>query len=908
MVGRIARYKGDNQWQDMADAGPPEKPKEARRKVAATLDPKTEETPPSAFPSPMQMTLGVTAGRGPAPNRSGQLLGKEKEAAAVAKKFRRKASKIGGILYDMTGLDHILSGQYLKDAGDFMTLAEPGMGTGVDGRRTPEENDRVTDIAGAFGMDALNVAIGSSPFSRPSNSVSIFIGPRAKNFDHAKSAKAYEALRKGASPEQVWQDYKIAFDSAGIPRQWVDSPEDFNLTPAAEKWKTGRAQDPRWNPESAEKTVHAPVTYENYPEMKDWRVRAAEDGGVSGAFTPPQNGYLPKIAAFTPPGETVPKSYPHGASMNTVLAHEMGGHGIDWLEGGSFGGMPESIPTVVRQAYPGVKPYDLYRRMGGETWANMGAYRNSLPADMQASISPYFDTDISFDPKSLRKYQEEYPRSMQISQQTSSGTINGPFTFKEAFDPSVHRAPSERADLKAPPPGKGGRKTYAKPISRFGMAEPAEAVPVQQGPRRLGDFPNTEAQYIVDATKQNGGNSVNVLTGTEPTDGLMMGTYRNDDPRNMVITGQMEPGDAERFFQKNKDALQSEDKFFGTWYNPDDGKTYLDVSRRFEPDEIRKATKFGERTGQISGFNRGTFDTFPVGNWREFVNGDEFAQRMSEMNVRGAEHLAQHPNKDWWNLRGTNVEKTYTPERLPQVAGSVAATAPNMDPRRNLMVASEYMRRHIKGEPIIQPEWRVGDSGGPPVFFEPGKMMPMEQSRQGNIQRGISGLPLSGPKVESERLALLGDPDAVVLDRWWARLGEDPNRGVFTNAQEGVLDPKDYPVMQEAVRAQARKEGMTPNTYSANVWTGTREQAKTGELYGQRTNPGAISGDSKSYADHYDDLVNEKAAKLGITPEEMMQRLGSGDWNLMSWLAGTAGGLTILKSMGLGEDQREPVL
>lgn len=350
------------------------------------------------------------------------------------------------------------------EAANYVVSASPGLGDAVAlGQAGADYVDAMGakdygGAIGALGMGALNA---------------IFIGPMAKNFDHAKAAKAYEALRKGASPEQVWQDYKIAFDSSGIPRQWVDSPEDFKLTPKGEQYAKGRAQDPRWRPGPASEAIHAPVTYENYPEMKDWSARVAEDGGVAGGFTPP-DGELPKVEVYAPPGMSYPKNYPHGASIETVTAHELGGHGIDWIEGGSFGGMPGYIPKAIRDAYPGVDQYDLYRRLGGETWANMGAYRNSLPADQQAAISPYFDTDISFDPTSLRKYQEEYPRSMQISQQTTSGTMEGPFTFKEAFDPSVHRAPSDRADLKAPPPGKGGRKTPSRPISRFGMAtEPA---------------------------------------------------------------------------------------------------------------------------------------------------------------------------------------------------------------------------------------------------------------------------------------------------------------------------------------------------------------------------------------------------------------------------------------------------
>lgn len=479
MAGRIMRYRGDSQWQDMADAGAAEKAKEARSKVVATLAPKAETLPPSASPSPAQMTFGAIAGRGPSPDRSG---GVEKARKASAVKFKDKASKIGGILYDMTGLDHILSGQYLKDAEEFGVLAEPGMGTGVDGRRTPEENDRVTDIAGAFGMDALNVAVGSSPFSRPSNSVSMFVGPTAKKFPQDKAAKAYDLLRKGMSKEEVRIRTGITFDSAGVPRFEVPSPDDFTLTADGERWAKGRAQDPRWRPESAEKTINAPVLFENYPEMRNWKVRAAEDGGVAGSFQPPSDGTAPSVAAFAPKGFSIPKMYPHGATMQTVLGHELGGHGVDHFEGSSFGSFPDYVPKLVKEANPGVMPYDLYRRAGGETWANMQGYRNSLDADAQGAISPYFDPTGDLSPGGVSKYKEQYPRSMQWSQQLDSGGVygDGPFTFKQGFDPDVHMSPKDRPDLVPSPTG--GRKKSSKAPPKFGMAD--DVVPATNGPRR----------------------------------------------------------------------------------------------------------------------------------------------------------------------------------------------------------------------------------------------------------------------------------------------------------------------------------------------------------------------------------------------------------------------------------------
>ena len=42
--------------------------------------------------------------------------------------------------------------------------------------------------------------------------------------------------------------------------------------------------------------------------------------------------------------------------------------------------------------------------------------------------------------------------------------------------------------------------------------------------------------------------------------------------------------------------------------------------------------------------------------------------------------------------------------------------------------------------------------------------------------------------MREEALALTGDPNAVVLDRWWARLGEKIKDGIFTASREGVVE------------------------------------------------------------------------------------------------------------------------
>ena len=403
---------------------------------------------------------------------------------------------------------------------------------------------------------------------------------------------------------------------------------------------------------------------------------------------------------------------------------------------------------------------------------------------------------------------------------------------------------------------------------------------------RLGEFPTTTAGRIVNKTVEKGGYSVNLPSGELPTEGLMMGKYANTDPRNAVVDALTRQKIVE-MVKKNEGALAREDAYLGTWKDPEGGKTYVDVSRRFPSDELRQATKYGERTGQISGYDVGKGKQFPVGNWEQFVQGPEFAQRLTEMGAEGRDYLKQFGEKEWWDMHGGPFERVYGKENLPQVAGFTAATAPNSEPRGNLQTMSEYLRRHIKGEPPVQPDWRVPEGQ---MTRQPGKQIGMENVRVGNLERASRGAldELQQDKVREEAQAMMGDPNAAVLDRHWARVAEDPSKGVYTSAAEGILDPgKPYQTLKAAIAShpEVASGRRSLRDFSADVWTGIRERIKnTSELYGQKYRGSSIIGESKSYADHFEHLIEDKAKHLGISKPEMESRLRSGDATLLSLL------------------------
>jgi len=412
-----------------------------------------------------------------------------------------------------------------------------------------------------------------------------------------------------------------------------------------------------------------------------------------------------------------------------------------------------------------------------------------------------------------------------------------------------------------------------------GAVEAAPAgVPAQQG--LLGRHPTTTPARILNKARA-GGYSVNLPSGEVPSSGLMVGKYANTDPRNTVISPPQLPrrSDVVEFAQKNKIPLSRAENYFGAWRDDETGKVYFDVSRRFEEGDVRKATKFGEKSKQIGIFDVGLNQTLPVGRWDEFIKSPEFAQRVAEMESKGGQYLSRHPNLRWWDT--SDIENIYGAQTRPQISGFMASTAPNSDLVQNTQTFSEYMRRYLAKENILQPDWRVPQTA---AFRTPGTKIGMEEMRRGNLLASARGelSSLQANKVREEAFAMMGDPNAIPLDRYWAYLSEKPSAGVFAAAKAGeVPSGKPYERLKGAVSEISQGGLLSPRDYSAQAWTGTREQIReTGNLFGQKLRTGA-RGESKGYADHLNDLIVEKAQRLGISVDELKNRLASGRENLL---------------------------
>ena len=406
----------------------------------------------------------------------------------------------------------------------------------------------------------------------------------------------------------------------------------------------------------------------------------------------------------------------------------------------------------------------------------------------------------------------------------------------------------------------------------------------QKAASLIGNYPNTTLGNIMNKMNKarEGGFSVGLGSGEIPTEGVVMGQYPNTDAR-VIHTGKLTKENVIDAVARNVKTLERDDNVLGSWLDRNTGQTTIEASKVYTGDDAaRKATYSGSQTGQKAGWDIAGQREIPVGNWEKNMSTDKFKKKVLEMAKEGGEYLSNQDQREWWNLYGSHFERVYGPEHLDKLAGFIASTAPNTAPTENLRKASEYMRRFIKGENIVQPNYVIPNTARTRT---PGGQIGMETGRVANLQKSSQGdlANLQSNKVREEAAALIGDPNAFVADRWWARLFEDPEAGIFTGPQEGAVpSPERYALMKAAITDMAKEVGRDVRDFSADAWTGIRERVKrTGELYGTKFKASAVRGDSKSYADIFMDEIKLKAKHLGISVTELESRLRKGDAELL---------------------------
>ncbi|MEQ1726747.1 MAG: hypothetical protein ABL982_00085 [Vicinamibacterales bacterium] len=432
---------------------------------------------------------------------------------------------------------------------------------------------------------------------------------------------------------------------------------------------------------------------------------------------------------------------------------------------------------------------------------------------------------------------------------------------------------------------------------------------------------------VVAATKTHGGYTVHPGTGELVAPGtkgaVMVGRFPNSNPRTMEVSLEtFGPADVRKFYAKNRDVFAKDpDAHLGAWVDTESGKAYLDVSSR-KPD-VRAATKFGElqkqvgvqrdaATGELPKAQKAVWDAtsgneLPVGNLHEFVKSPEFQQRLDEMSRAGNKAMGGD-FKNWWDITKGPLARVYGKDRIDEVAGMLASTSPRNGPVSNMQMASELLRRVIKGEPVKQPNWRapataMGDQTAVGGFSpKPGAKFPNEGTYGGNAERVATGqgARITSDKVNDMRRALLGDEDVAVIDRHYAKVAEDPARGIFTdvkaNRVTGSMQTgkrEAYPDIENAVRTASKRAGVPLANYSAWVWEGIRDTIRqTGKLFGQSHRASAIPETTTGFNEIFEELVSKKAKHLGVTVQELERRLKSGDAELLGVLLSSGAGAT----------------
>jgi len=369
---------------------------------------------------------------------------------------------------------------------------------------------------------------------------------------------------------------------------------------------------------------------------------------------------------------------------------------------------------------------------------------------------------------------------------------------------------------------------------------------------------------------------------------------------------------------------------------------YLDVPKRFADDtlvkgkpapnlglQIRQATKTGEgplaldpnQATREAGAQKAVYTAdagIPahlragggftnVKNWRSFIEGPVYERRYHEQAQRGDEWLKTQGGQAWWKLHGSIIEHVYGPDLMKQAAGFLAATSPRTSVHENIRQASVYLQRVIRGEPLIQPDWRM--TGGQHYGKNGPIQMPMETVRVGALERAARGEKVAQFKIGDMQGALMGEPDPVTADTHHGKLGEDPTEGIYLSTVPGKITDEQYPIMKAVMQAHGRAKGQTPADYSAKVWSGIIETIKAeGGLYG--TPYQLTASDATPLFTQFEQILGKVATHHGYPLDEFIARVRAGDANLMAALLSTGVGASLyakwLQADEAGEGEGAP--
>ena len=147
--------------------------------------------------------------------------------------------------------------------------------------------------------------------------------------------------------------------------------------------------------------------------------------------------------------------------------------------------------------------------------------------------------------------------------------------------------------------------------------------------------------------------------------------------------------------------------------------------------------------------------------------------------------------RSWYAVAGASV-RAYAAEVGADpsfVAGVLAVTSPRVHVRWNAIYADHYIRTGTE-HPRLMASVRAA------------------------LRHYVATGEIRGPKTRAFRDALLGDPDAVVVDVWTGR--------ALGALDEGRLEGKRYDAAADRIRRAAKRLRWTPAETQAAIWTGAR--------------------------------------------------------------------------------------
>lgn len=278
------------------------------------------------------------------------------------------------------------------------------------------------------------------------------------------------------------------------------------------------------------------------------------------------------------------------------------------------------------------------------------------------------------------------------------------------------------------------------------------------------------AQSVLEKVKANGGLSVNMLSGNEPTAGYMVA--KGTDLGDIVSADDFYDeakiqGILNSYFKKHKSELSGSDNYLGIWHNTEDGQVYLDVSQNIL--DRTEAIIAGQTRDQISIWDVVNFEEIGTGG-----TGDIRTNRHSE----DPGHFTNDGSRDRSTIGRTSQK--------------------DLGSKRE---AAERIIRHLPGK-HAQKKHGGGRGGGvdipevkrPYVGHTASGKVPDEQFAAENNEIADGQEALSGvikkygyndkPSVSDEEFNKLKDDGAVVVYRGFSR----DDTGVDSKSPEDMVE------------------------------------------------------------------------------------------------------------------------